>query len=68
MSTLATLTPIEHALVSRHLQRLRAIASAVVRRDYLESVGRTDGKDMRDLVEKCFSEEWTARRGQKGKP
>lgn len=62
MSTLDTLPPIDHALVSRHLQRLRAMPDVRGRRSYLSTLARIDGPDMRTLVERCFAEEWAERK------
>lgn len=64
MNTLATLTPIEHALVSRHLKRLRCINSLQVRRDYLASIGRTESEERQRVVEACFAEEWEQRKAE----
>ncbi|MBI5255414.1 MAG: hypothetical protein HY855_02865 [Burkholderiales bacterium] len=67
MSTLSTLTPIDHALVSRHLQRLRRMSHLQVRRDYLASLLRTEGDRTHDLVQKCFAEEWEQRKDKGAK-
>lgn len=67
MSTLDSLVGLEAVVIKRHLQRLRSQGLAAVRRDYLDSVGRTDGTEVRELLERCWVEEWEARKAaQKG--
>ena len=53
---------LDYFLVDRALRRLRHCGSRTDRQAELGRIERSDGKDIRDLTEQAFTEEWNRRK------